>query len=72
MALVECGYGFLAQECALLWFHFRRVGANWFEMLLPTKHAVVGLEERVAHANHSQIWIYFRMFSQFSPHNICT
>lgn len=41
---------------------FLEGGENWFKMLLPTKHAVMGLEEIVAHANHSQIWIYFRAF----------
>ncbi|XP_046509062.1 rho-related BTB domain-containing protein 1 isoform X3 [Equus quagga] len=46
---------------------FLEGGEDWFKILLPTKHVVMDLEEIVAPANHSQIWIYFRVFSQF-PH----
>lgn len=55
MALVGCGYGFPALKSIHC---FGLVLGGWGKtglMLLPTKHAVMSLEEIVTHANQSQI-----------------
>lgn len=45
---------------------FSQISVGWrvpgFNMSLPGKTAFTILEEVVTDANHSQIWIYFRMF----------